>query len=247
MSPVESVLYKVNRAKFHLDNLRGLIEEWRKSHLQSVQASENSETGEYVVEIRPPLAELDFALVAGDFICCLRSALDHLTWQMYVAANPNSKDGVPKRISFPVYENNSEDIQKAFVHCTFGLPEEAIALIRSLQPYQYKDSHRFHQLWILNTLWSIDKHRQIPMHSAVSEYIFAPPVPKVLRKEDFDDHSRVYFALADKSSVKIYPLTDARVIFGDDKEGAIATIESFDEIYKTVRDKIIPAFTPFLP
>jgi hypothetical protein len=91
------------------------------------------------------------------------------------------------------------------------------------------------------------RQRQIPMHSAVSEYIFAPPVPKVLRKEDFDDHSKVYFALADKSSVKIYPLTDARVIFGDDKEGAIATIESFDEIYKTVRDKIIPAFTPFLP
>src|SRR5580692_1944988 len=210
--PISAVMHKVERAKEHLDSLREAIELWRKSHLQSISAQDNPETGEYLVEIHPPQFDLRMALIAGDFVSCLRASLDHLVWQMYFAAHPDSKEPVPKRLGFPVYEVKTIDTEMAFVKCTFGLPDEAIAIIRSMQPYQSTNAEKIHYLWILNTLWNIDKHRHITMHSAITTYNFGSGTPHPLRQDNFDDHAKIYFSLADKPKVKFEPFT-TEVIF----------------------------------
>src|SRR5271166_2355284 len=163
--PISAVMHKVDRAKIHLDALSQLVESWEKSHFDAIFMKDDVDAGEYIVELRPPDFDFTMALVAGDFVCCLRSSLDHLTWQLFSAANPS--ETVPKRICFPIIETSSVDTQTFFVKSTFGISEEAIALIRSLQPYQVGGTYNTHFLWILNTIWNIDKHRHIPMHSAV--------------------------------------------------------------------------------
>ena len=85
------------------------------------------------IELEDPPFEA--ALIAGDFICCLRSSLDYLAWQLAVITTP-----IPsKRVCFPIYGENTPDNQVSIAKSTFGIPEPAISLIKSFQPYHTKD------------------------------------------------------------------------------------------------------------
>lgn len=202
------------------------------------------ERGEYVVEIRPPEVEhIQIALIAGDFICCLRSALDHLAWQLAATNAPDP----PKRICFPIYGENTLDTQYAFAKSTHGIPEEAIVTIRSLQPYHSGDAYRRKYLWILNTLWNIDKHRHIPLRAVVSEWRLDPTSAMPLRIDKFDDHAKLIFRLSDKPNVKFQPMPPPQVLFGTEKEGIGVTVEHLRKIYEAIRNEIIPAFSRFFP
>jgi len=226
----------------HLDTLSEFMKFWDKEQAESISSYDDLERGEYVVELRPCELDLRVALIAGDFVCCLRSSLDHLAWQL-AALNAN---GIPsnKRISFPIQGVNTLDSQIEFTKSTFGISEEAIAYIRSLQPYQSGERYRLHYLWVLNTLWNIDKHRHIPLHTAVTEYNLAPGSAMPIRDDKFHDHMKIFFRLADKSNVKLDPLPKSEIIFGDQQEG-VATIHTFREIYEFVTEKIIPNFSRF--
>lgn len=243
MSPIKGIMHKVDRAKVHLDALSEAIESWRKNHADSLTPHDDLERGEYVVEIRPPDPDVKIALIAGDFVCCLRSALDHLAWQLAATVTPDP----PKRICFPIYGENTIDNQYAFVKSTHGIPEEAIVTIRSLQPYQGGDTYKRKYLWILHALWNIDKHRHIPLHSFVSEWRLAPESAMPLRIDKLDDHAKLIFRISDKPNVKFQPMPPPQVIFGDKKEDITVTIENLRTIYEAVRNEIIPAFSRFFP
>lgn len=236
-----SPTHKIERAKIHLDALDQAIKVWQTSQAEAFSSYDDVERGEYVVEIRPPDTDVSYALLAGDFISCLRASLDHLVWQIAaMRGTPN------KRICFPIYGENIMETQISITKATFGIPDEAAAVIRSFQPYNAGNAYKLHYLWILNTLWNIDKHRHIPLHSAVTDYVFPPPTPKPIRVDRFDDHAKICFALADKPKVKLNPSTDAQIIFGDETEGVAVTISEFRAIYKAVIEKVIPAFLRFL-
>jgi hypothetical protein len=81
MSPISAVMHKINRAKVHLDAPSEFVKSWSESAAKSISTHDDLERGEYIVEIIPLELDLRGALIAGDFICCLRSSLDHLAWQ----------------------------------------------------------------------------------------------------------------------------------------------------------------------
>jgi hypothetical protein len=242
MSPIRGVMYKVDRAKVHIDALSELIKLWGEIQSKGLSSHDDLERGEHIVEIRPPELDMSIALIAGDFVCCLRSSLDHLVWQLIkvIGGEPS------KRTCFPVLGENSLDAQLFFTKSVFGVPEEAIAIIRSLQPYQSGDAYKLHYLWILNTLWNIDKHRHIPLHAAITEYVYESG-PKPLRVEKFEDHMKIFFALADKANVKFDPRPQSEVQFGNKDEGVLVNIQSLRAIYEAIRNQIIPAFARFFP
>jgi hypothetical protein len=243
MSPIRGVMYKVDRAKVHLDALAEFVELWSEIQSQAYFFHDDLERGEYIVEIRPPEMDMRGALIAGDFICCLRSSLDHLVWQLVKVTGSEPS----KSICFPVVGQNTLDSQIFFTKSVFGLPEDAIAIIRSMQPYQRGDSYKLHYLWILNTLWNIDKHRHIPLHAAVTEYVYESVFTKPLRVEEFDDHMKVFFPLADKSNVKFNPRPKSEIHFGKRDEGVLVNIQNLRAIYEAIRNEIIPAFSRFFP
>jgi hypothetical protein len=113
----------------------------------------------------PPPFEL--ALVAADFVSCLRSALDHLVWQLGDIASKECR-----RLAFPIFRENSVDVQVLIARQTYVIAEPAICLIKKLQPYNSGNAYKTNPLWILNELWIIDKHRPITLHSGIYEFSF---------------------------------------------------------------------------
>jgi hypothetical protein len=238
--PISAVMHKVNRAKVHLDALTEAVKTWRESQSKSLSAHDDLERGEYVVELRPPDVDIRTALIAGDFVCCLRSSLDHLAWQL-----ANTGSGNPDKVSFPIIGVDSPDNQRLFIKSTVGIPEEALITIKSLQPYQVGDRYKGKYLWILHTLWNIDKHRHIPMHSAVTQFNLHAASAKPLSVKTFDDHMKLTFNLSDKANVKFLPMSKPEVYFGDEKEEVMVTVDNLGTIYEAIRSEIVPAFAGF--
>jgi hypothetical protein len=226
---------KVGRAKKHLDTLEPLVKRFEESQPYKIFQEVNAEAGEYILhvlmpEIQPP----DLALIAGDFVNCLRSALDQLTWQLALLTTkkPSSE------IQFPIIEKDSPDAQARIARITFGIPDEAITVMKSLQPYKGGNAYRSNPLWILNKLWNIDKHRAIISHSSVLPIDIGDidTAVKPIRGGKVDDHYIVVYRLADKDQVQFKP-QPVEVFFGDrtDEDTAVR-FSGLVEIHKFVSD-----------
>jgi hypothetical protein len=233
---------KMERAKIHLDALGVRVREFIESKPYRIMFKDDLERQEYklIVEMDDP--PLDAALIAGDFICCLRSLLDHIVWQ--IAAQTGIAKLPFRTSAFPIFGENILDTQLAIAKATFGLPDEVTALIKSFQPYHAGDRYKFHYLWVLNHLWNIDKHRHIPLHSGALQFDFAPESVKPIRAQAFDDHGEMIFPLSAKDNIKFNP-RDAEVQFGDQSEGIVIPYEGLVNIYMSVRDSVFPQFARF--
>ncbi len=94
----DDVYLKVKRANKHIEELHGVLTNFRVTNPYRVGRKTDTDTGEfiyYLIEAAPVPHEI--ALIAGDVLQNLRSALDHLAWHLVVAANgnPSSKNSFP--------------------------------------------------------------------------------------------------------------------------------------------------------
>jgi hypothetical protein len=100
-----------------------------------------------------------FGLIAGDYLQNLRSVFDYLVWQLILA---NGKTPDETVTAFPICksEKSFELVRKKRL---VGVPEEAIDMIRALQPYSERDpsSARPQTIHILDELTNANKHRQV--------------------------------------------------------------------------------------
>lgn len=234
----------MERAKVHLDALGERVKEFIESKPYRITFKDELERQEYIVVIEMDDPPLDAALIAGDFISCLRSSLDHIVWQ--IAARTGIAKAPFRTSKFPIFGENSLDSQIAIAKATFGLPDEVTALIKSFQPYHAGDRYKVHPLWVLNHLWNVDKHRHIPLHSGAIQFDFAPESAKPLRYQASDDRGEMVFALSDKDNIKFNP-RDVEVQFGDQSEGIVLPYEGLVNIYEFVRDSVFPQFERFFP
>lgn len=111
--------------------------------------------------------------IIGDAVHNLRSALEHLAWQI---AKPEARAENPRGIEFPIFLDNPEDDperRRLFKRKLNRLRPEFHAVIERAQPYKTGDSH--HPLWLLDTLWNTDKHRTL--HTASFMYSRDPDDP----------------------------------------------------------------------
>ena len=107
----------------------------------------------------------DFAALVGDFVINVRAALDHIC----VALGRDDNQ-------FPIFTVNPwptdidpetrKDRNKAgrdrFKKCTVGVPKNALALIKSIQPYLTEAVNpEFDSLALLTHLTNADKHRRL--------------------------------------------------------------------------------------
>ena len=123
--------------------------------------------------------------------------------------------------------------------------------MESLQPYNYGASYKVTNLWRLNKLWNIDKHRHITFHSAALNAEF-PNIPQSARsfitfEEINGGHTmRLPLSLV-KENVNFEPRTDMQIYFGDEAEGITITSDDFLQMYQFVRDAVFPRFQGFFP
>jgi hypothetical protein len=97
--------------------------------------------------------------IIGDVVHNLRSALEHLAWEV---AHRESRASSPRGIEFPIFFHHPEedpDVRRRLDSKLTHIRPEFHAVIERAQPYQSRDLH--HPLWLLNQLWNVDKHRTL--------------------------------------------------------------------------------------
>jgi hypothetical protein len=156
---------KLKRADEHLEALDDEIAEFLDSHPYAVRFEIDRETGQHVAKIKvrrdPPA--IRWGLLIGDCVHNMRSALDHLAWQL---AGPKP----PPKTEFPIFHDRKEFKRKGpggGLYKIRGIKDpKARALIKSVQPCRSDRSppkvHPLYALWILS---NTDKHQML--HLAV--------------------------------------------------------------------------------
>lgn len=244
---VQKRSFKLEWAKVHLDALNahyaGIV-----GHPQAVYAvtiEEDLKRG--VLHIKSEcIGAIEFiklGLIAADYISNLRSSLDHLVWKLAGIGNPMRSS----EISFPVCIKDSPRTQANIVAATRGMPDEAVAFVKSLQPYHSGKAYKSNHLWRLNFLWNASKHRILAIHSADSGVIFevAPGVRVEERK--FDDYAIATMPLSAKNKVRLNPRPNIEITFGDEARGLQLTIQDLRDIYRFVSTQVVPRLLGFLP
>jgi hypothetical protein len=111
------------------------------------------------VEKTPSYPEVEWGIVIGDAVHCLRSALDQVISAL--CTEPPSR-----YTGFPICSK-----EKSWVIDSPGqlwsLPERYVAVIQAAQPYHRGHKAHMHPLAVLHELWNLDKHRAIPATALV--------------------------------------------------------------------------------
>jgi hypothetical protein len=158
---------KVDRAIQHLQALEKAATEFGKAHGDPgfrCVVEPNSQRTKILVKIDEPVEfpEVEWGIIIGDAVHCLRSALDQLASGLWT-------DPTDSRTRFPICRSERDWIVEA-PGMYWSVPPEYIAALNRAQPYHRKDRANDHPLAVLNALWNLDKHQAIPsMALAVGE------------------------------------------------------------------------------
>lgn len=120
---------------------------------------------------------LQFGVILGEIVHDLRSALDHLVYQMVLL-----NEGKPyTRNYFPIYlvhdaPNNPRTWVTKAASDLQGVLEQHWALFDRLQPYRRGHRAQFHPLAVLNHLSLVDKHRVLYVAAMNTPYGVLPQV-----------------------------------------------------------------------
>jgi hypothetical protein len=142
---------KIERAKDHTRDIEGALHAFRNTDPYGFRTEDDPQTGDkiYRIHIRSD-TPLGFSLIVGDAIHNLRSALDHLAWQLVEVNGKTPSKGTYFPISETLTKYKSSKGAKIQ-----GMSAGAKNLLDSIKPYQGGND----DLWILNELDNFDKHR----------------------------------------------------------------------------------------
>ncbi len=147
------IMVKVERAKKHVVDLHGEIDAFLSTKPYTVVKNIDSKLGKvgYQISKITPTPRIIVA-ITGDAIQNLRSALDHLAYHLLVVRLGAAASD--KYFNFPT-PNTANDLERKIQS---RLRQDAVDALRKLEPYK---GGKGHQLWVLNRLNNIDKHRII--------------------------------------------------------------------------------------
>jgi hypothetical protein len=232
---------KTARAKEHLEDLRERLRSFREADPCSFRREDDLERQLHIITIKIKQIPDKLPLVVGDFLYCVRSALDQLVWAL--AKNPGS---YPKGTQFPIFETDYR--RDKFLQYTAGIHPDAFAIIEDLQPYKGRDQAevKSHLLYRLNLLCNIDKHRRIPTDATALDFNFPHFPRKFLPSVSFDHDAQMVIApLRLKQYMALDPTGAIEVFFGDSFEGVRCNFDGLEQIHNFVTNVVIPRFARF--
>ena len=154
---------KIERAKKHLLDLETLLKQFRNERLNVVGSKGDFKAGHAThFHVDLPILPFDALAAAGDIVHNLRSALDHLAYQLVVVGSGKEPS---RRVEFPIARDHAayEDGKAKKVE---GMRPLAVKHIDNLQPY--KGGNQL--LWRIHELDNIDKHRTL--FTVAHDYLF---------------------------------------------------------------------------
>jgi hypothetical protein len=171
-SSFDGVLAKVERAEEHVDTIGRAISAWALENPEPFTHHHSTDKTEHRIHFTPR-TEPDltrWAVIAGECVHALRSALDHCMW---IAAQAEGLAHSRSR-EFPVFLDRAvydRDVERKFD----GVQDpEVLGVVERVQPWQRGPDAKDDHLWIVHELDRIDKHRTLTV------------VPMVPRTVDFE-------------------------------------------------------------
>lgn len=157
--PLDGIWAKLVRAEEHLDTLDVELEAyWDSDPGKVVRQFDPDDAMVTILSLKSRSPPLRLSIIIGDCIHNLRSCLDHLAWQLVLAGG-----SIPTtRTAFPIFKDAGDyEREVRNGRTAHRVPERALALIETLQPYHRRDDPTIHPLWVLRELSNIDKHRSL--------------------------------------------------------------------------------------
>ncbi len=159
---LDGVSVKLRRAKDLVGELRSIIEPLALEATTSIVGAPATTDPSTLIyrAMRVPAIDPIAATIAGDIVHNLRSALDHLAWQLVLLDNGRPTEDT----SFPLHESatNSNGNPRVLTIAP-GIRDTAImSAVEAMQPYTealYGHDPRTDSLSIIRRLNNIDKHR----------------------------------------------------------------------------------------
>ena len=153
----QSVTLKIDQAKKHLRNLKKDVNAFL-SRKPFIVVTEEDSSGDlvYRIRIQTPIP-VRWSADIGDLLHNLRSALDHLAWELVVANGhqPTRATSFPISDDEPSFKHN---LQKQL----HGASAVARTAVENLKPYKGGSD----DLWRIHTLHIIDTHRMVVLAGA---------------------------------------------------------------------------------
>jgi hypothetical protein len=159
---------KIDRAIEHLQTLDAAGQRFADKHgkpgIRCVVEPNNQGTRCCVKIVETPtFPEVEWGIIIGDAVHCLRSALDQLVFGLCLEPSK-------RRSAFPICRTERDWIIDAPGQI-WSLPSKYLAIVHGAQPYHRGDQASAHPLALLNELWNLDKHRAIPSTALVPRRI----------------------------------------------------------------------------
>lgn len=192
--PLDGPRAKIRRAQQHLEAFDAQRGSWIQSNPYTIVPRSDADKTRWTfrVYIDPKKAQANaeaFALVVGDYVHSLRSALDHLAWALVTVANKRTLSKEHKRqIAFPVISTHPKDFWGTV---TVGhLTLEQGLMLEGFQPYRAIGMEMTTPLADLNSLWNLDKHRLLtPIKVTLSGAVgpeFSSPDARIVGEPQWD-------------------------------------------------------------
>jgi hypothetical protein len=161
---------KLNWARKNLDALNAEVGAFNDRQRRHIRVESNDDRTEYcfyvtaVEQVNP-----DWPLMVGDVLFDLRSALDHLVYELHAAAfGGNVPSALERSSMFPIFRTRALWKSKGKWRVK-KLPIRVQAEVQRLQAYHDSGSnHVGGLLWFLDDVQNFDKHRRLHVVAQVA-------------------------------------------------------------------------------
>jgi hypothetical protein len=189
LDPTKSWWRKITRAHKHLRDFNEVAGEYVATNpyrmCKRFEGQGKRRRCVHRLEIDPAPDVL--ALIAGDFLFNVRSALDHITVASahrkcrYAVSFPIFTDDIWERDGNGTYLERHADARDTWHRITGGVNAKALAIIKGAQPYNAQTSDpagigvKNHVLALLSSYQNADKHRELAIvggHLAPSRIVY---------------------------------------------------------------------------
>jgi len=156
---------KIAASEQHLNRLYEATEGFFKDKVEvaPIAGKANSQRTKYFFRVDSVIGfpALEWGIILGDAVHCLRSALDQLVYGFARDPWHNTQ--------FPIFSDGRDWTIKAPA-MYWSIPPPLLTIIDKAQPYHLGDTASDHPLALLRKLSNLDKHRAIPAIALVPYY-----------------------------------------------------------------------------
>jgi hypothetical protein len=154
----EPIVWKLVRAQEHINELHTEVQRYFQKDPAKMVREENTSPDQYIAQIVPRITIPGrIPVIIGDALTNIRAALDYLVWELVLAA----KNQPTEKNMFPICTTPEAFAQQLARHRLDGVPVDAIAEIKALQPYHDGQDAEGHVLAMLDALCNVNKHRRV--------------------------------------------------------------------------------------